>query len=250
MQLSDFEKYLSDYLNASIFVDYCPNGLQVEGKGVIEKAATAVSATLETLEQAADEEIDALIVHHGLFWNRDPYPLTGAKLKKIKLLLEKGISLLAYHLPLDAHQEVGNNWKAARDLGWDQLEPFGILNGVHIGVKGSFSPKPVETFVTELETYYRHSAAKALGGEKIIRNAALISGGAYKELASAAKEGLDCYITGNFDEPAWGVAFEEKIHFFALGHTATEEVGPKALAEHIQNQLKIKCRFLDIHNPF
>lgn len=245
MQLSDFVEYLNRYLNRSLFEDFCPNGLQIEGKTRIEKAATAVSATLETLERAVDEGVDALIVHHGLFWNRDLYSLTGVKAKKIKLLLEKGISLLAYHLPLDAHIEVGNNWKAAKDLGWSGLEPFGTL-----GVKGSFSSRPVKEFIAQLESYYDHPAIQALGGKEMVQSAALISGGAYKELASAAKEGVDCFITGNFDEPAWGMAFEEQIHFLALGHSATERVGPKALAEHIQNQLKITCWFLDIPNPF
>lgn len=245
MQLSDFVEYLNRYLNRSLFEDFCPNGLQIEGKRRIEKAATAVSVTLETLERAADEGVDALVVHHGLFWNRDPYPLIGVKAKKIKLLLEKEISLLAYHLPLDAHPEIGNNWKAAKEMGWKELEPFGT-----IGVKGSFSEKPVGELVAQLESYYNHPAIQALGGKKMVQTAALISGGAYKELAAAAKEGVDCYITGNFDEPAWGVAFEEKIHFLALGHAATERIGPKALADHIQSQLKIKCQFLDIPNPF
>lgn len=245
MQLSDFEAFLNNYLNISQFTDFCPNGLQVEGKPIIARVATGVSASLETIERAVDEGVDALIVHHGLFWNRDPYPLIGPKKAKIKLLLEKGISLFAYHLPLDAHVEVGNNWKAAKDFGWNAIEPF-----FDIGVRGSFAPKPVELFMAELEGYYQHLASTALGGKKIVTSAALISGGAYKELGSAAKEKVDCFITGNFDEPAWAAAFEEKINFFALGHTATERVGPKALAEYIQNRLKIECRFLDIHNPF
>ncbi|MFZ0564725.1 MAG: Nif3-like dinuclear metal center hexameric protein [Chlamydiales bacterium] len=250
MNRKQFIEYLDSYLNTPLIKDFCPNGLQIEGKEGIEKAATAVSANKETIEKAVEAKVDALIVHHGLFWSRDPYPIVGTKREKIHLLLEHGISLLAYHLPLDAHQLVGNNWKAANDLGWKECQPFGILNDVSLGVKGIFSPIPIEQFISELENYYQHGATAALGGKKIIQSAALVSGGAYKEVNRAAEEGVDCFITGHFDEPAWNIAHEEKIHFLALGHSATERVGPKALAHHIQSQLEIPCAFIDVPNPF
>ncbi|MCC5831719.1 MAG: Nif3-like dinuclear metal center hexameric protein [Chlamydiales bacterium] len=250
MLLNEFSENLDLYLSASLFKDYCPNGIQVEGKEEVRRVATAVSANLQTLERAADIGIDALVVHHGIFWNRDPYPIAGAKKKKIQLLLERGISLLAYHLPLDAHREVGNNWKAALDLGWQNLEPFGELNGTEIGVKGTFEAQSVDAFVKKIETYYGHNAAAALKGKKRVESAALISGGAYRELATAAKAGVDCFITGNFDEPAWGVAYEEEIHFLALGHSATEKIGPKALAEYMGSTWGLESQFIDNDNPF
>ncbi len=245
MELVEFEKQLNTYLAVELFQDYCPNGLQVEGRKEIQKVATAVSANEQTLQAAAKRNIDALIVHHGLFWNRDPYPLVGSKMRKIKYLVDCGISLFAYHLPLDAHREVGNNWGAARQLGWSALDEF-----TEIGVRGEVSPIPIKAFVAELESFYDHSAAFALGGSEMIASAALISGGAYKELSRAAKAGVDCFITGNFDEPAWSVAYEEGIHFIAMGHSATERVGPLALADYIQSDLKLSCEFLDIPNPF
>ncbi len=241
-ELSD---WIDTYLNVDLFEDYCPNGLQVEGKSQVKKAATAVSANIQTIEAAVKEGVDALIVHHGLFWKGDTYPIVGAKKRKLQLLMEKGISLLAYHLPLDAHQVVGNNWKAASDMEWENLEPFG-----GIGVKGEFPEQPIKTFFEKLETYYGHKAARALGGEKSVSSAALISGGAYREISRAAKEGVDCFITGNFDEPAWGWAFEEKIHFLALGHSATEKVGPKALAHYLQKEMGLETHFIDVENPF
>ncbi|MCH9627964.1 MAG: GTP cyclohydrolase 1 type 2 [Chlamydiales bacterium] len=241
-ELSD---WMDTYLKVDLFEDYGPNGLQVEGKSQIKKVATAVSANIQTIEAAVKKEVDALIVHHGLFWKGDALSIVGTKKQKLQLLLESGISLLAYHLPLDAHQVVGNNWKAARDLGWENLEPFG-----GIGVKGEFPEQSIEAFFEKLEVYYGHQAAKALGGEKSVRSAALISGGAYREIKAAAKEGVDCFITGNFDEPAWGWAFEEKIHFLALGHSATERVGPQALASYLQRELGLKAEFLDVVNPF
>ena len=250
MQRRDLEEYLNTYLNISLIKDFCPNGLQVEGKSEIKKIATAVSANLMTLQKCVEEGVDALIVHHGLFWDKDPYPLVGSKRIKIELLLKEGISLFAYHLPLDAHKEIGNNWLAARELGWEDLMPFGEYNGTWIGVKGTFAPQPIEVFISDVEAYYEHSAIVALGGKRSVASGALISGGAYKELAAAARAGVDCFITGNFDEPAWGVAHEEHVHFLALGHSATEKIGPKALADHIQNQFDLNAYFLDVPNPF
>lgn len=250
MHCSELEAYLHSYLTVSLIRDFCPNGLQVEGTKEIKKVATAVSANWMTLEKAAEAGAHGLIVHHGLFWNNDPYPIVGAKRKKMELLLKHGMALYGYHLPLDAHQVVGNNWQAARALGWGDLQPFGDYNGTLIGVKGTFEPKPIEEFIRVVERYYEHPATVALGGKKVVGSAALISGGAYKELSAAARAGVDCFITGNFDEPAWGVAYEEGINFLALGHSATEKVGPKALAEHLKQQLHLDAFFLDISNPF
>lgn len=250
MLRKSLEESLNTYLNVAQIKDYCPNGIQVEGKDEIKRVATAVSANLQTIEKAVEKGVDALVVHHGMFWNRDPYPIIGTKRTKLELLLQHEISLFAYHLPLDAHQEIGNNWRAARELGWEDLEPFGEFNGTFIGVKGNFSPQPIEAFVTHVEAYYSHRATVALGGKKKVKSVALISGGAYKELGAASREGVDCFMTGNFDEPAWGIAHEEGIHFLALGHSATEKIGPKAFAEYLVNQHGLEAFFLDIPNPF
>lgn len=242
--------YLEEYLQASLIKDYCPNGLQIEGPSELHTIGTAVSASLSAIEQAVRLGVQALIVHHGVFWNKDPYPIIGTKKKKIQLLLENGISLIAYHLPLDAHQEIGNNWKAARDLGWEDLKPFGSYNGVPIGVMGTFSEKPIEQMQQELETYYQHSAYPALGGKKRVKTAALISGGAHREITQAVSAEVDCFITGSFDEPIWNLAFEEKINFFPLGHNATERVGIQALGKHLANKFSLTHHFIDLPNPF
>lgn len=138
----ELRHYLDCLLPENGIADYAPNGLQVEGKDGINRLATAVSATLETIEAAVKQGVDALIVHHGIFWQRDAYVIQGVKRKKLSLLLQNEISLFAYHLPLDMHPELGNNWKAAKDLGWNDLLPFNYLNGVPIGVKGNVSPVP------------------------------------------------------------------------------------------------------------
>ncbi|MGK5594239.1 MAG: Nif3-like dinuclear metal center hexameric protein [Parachlamydiaceae bacterium] len=243
-------KYLNEIYQSSFFIDFCPNGLQIEGATEIFRIATAISASLETIHQAVDANVQALIVHHGMFWNRDPYPITGVKRNKVACLLKNNISLFAYHLPMDAHQQIGNNWKAACDLGLSDLEPFYKSNGNYIGVKGSIKPLPRDEWQKQLEEYYRHSAAAALGGNEMISSVGIISGGAYRQISEAADENLDAFVTGNFDEPAWHLAFEERINFYAMGHAATERVGPLALAKHLTEQLHVECLFLDDQNPF
>jgi dinuclear metal center YbgI/SA1388 family protein len=243
-------EYLKELLDTPKIVDYCPNGVQVEGCNKIFKIATAVTASQKAIEAAVECGPQALIVHHGLFWNKDDYAITGVKREKIKLLLDHQISLLAYHLPLDAHRDFGNNWKAAKDLGWENLEPFYFSNGVFYGVKGTIKAVSKEEFQRKLEAYYGHPAYCAFGGKPIIKTAALVSGGAHRQISDAVKEGVDCYITGSFDEPVWHIAEEEKINFYALGHAATEKIGPRALGDHLKEKLSLEHRFLDIANPF
>lgn len=247
-------KELIAYLNELFFVpglaDFAPNGLQIEGKQEINRIGTAVTANLETIENAIRKGLDVLIVHHGLFWQRDSFVISGVKKEKISKLLQQEISLFAYHLPLDFHREIGNNWKAALDMGWQDLQPFGFCNGMPVGVKGTISPCSKEKFKEQLEKYYHHSALEALGREGDIRQVALISGGSHKSIQEAIEAGLDAFLTGSFDEPTWYQAKEGKINFYALGHSATERVGPKALAERLAKDLNLSCEFIDVYNPF
>ncbi|SCC90693.1 GTP cyclohydrolase 1 type 2 homolog [Chlamydiales bacterium SCGC AG-110-P3] len=237
-------------LDSSLYKDYCPNGLQVEGKSEVRTVATAVTASVAAIEQAVEAGVDALFVHHGMFWNRDPYVVTGVKKKKLQLLLSHGISLIAYHLPLDAHTTVGNNWKAAKDLGWEQLEAFGLFDGVAIGVRGIFPEMSRDHFQQRLESYYGQEARTALGGNEMVSSVALISGGAYRSIEEASAAGIDCFITGNFDEPAWHLAHEGGVNFYAMGHSATERVGPKAVAAYLESRFDLKVTFLPDGNPF
>ncbi len=243
--LQDLFLYLQNLLSSEDFVDYCPNGIQVEGSKAVKKICLAVSSGLNAIEEAVKRKADVLIVHHGIFWNKDPYPILGIKRDKMERLLQNQISLLAYHLPLDAHRSVGNNWKAAQDLGWEDLEPFSS-----VGVQGKMKPLPVDVFREKMEAYYGHPAHVALGGKKEVRSAALISGGAHRSIELAADVGVDCFITGSFDEPVWDIAHERKINFFALGHYATERVGILALMHDLQKQFQIPCEFIDLFNPF
>ena len=243
-------KRFNNLLDISDFSDYCPNGLQVEGKKDVYKIGFAVSASLAAILEAKRRKVDLLVVHHGIFWDKDPYPLVGWKKERVMTLLESGISLAAYHLPLDAHLQLGNNWKAAKDLGWQHLAPFGLFGKREIGVKGVFSPCPVSQFQEGLESYYGHKAHVALGGKPTISSAALISGGAHRSIEMAADAGVDCFITGSFDEMIWDLAFERQIHFFALGHYATEQVGVLSLMKYVEKEWQIPCEWIDLFNPF
>ncbi len=248
--LQDLFLHLEQLLSPGEFSDYCPNGIQVEGKKAIRRIAFAVSASVAAIEACAAMGADALIVHHGIFWSKDPYPVTGVKKKKLQLLLASDISLIAYHLPLDAHQSLGNNWKAAQDLGMTDLQPFYWIGKAAIGVKGHFPKMEVGVFQKRLEAYYGHAAHVALGGKKEVSSTAIISGGAHRQIEQAIEAGVDCFVTGSFDEPVWDIAHEQNIHFFALGHYATERIGIMSLMSAVQQQFGIPCEFIDLPNPF
>lgn len=242
--------YLDDFLKSREFSDACPNGLQVEGSRTIKKMATAVSASEETIDLAISKGVDLLIVHHGLFWKGDSFVVTGAKRRKLKKLFDSGLNLAAYHLPLDAHTEVGNNWVAAKEMGWENLEPFGEFNGMLIGVRGTIQEMEVSQFRALLEKYYDHPAHFAPGSRSTVKSCALISGGAHRSILEAVECEADCFITGSFDEPNWHDAKELDVPFFAMGHSATERVGPRTLAAHLERKFGISCPFLDLRNPF
>jgi dinuclear metal center YbgI/SA1388 family protein len=248
--LQEICRYLDELLAVPMIADGCPNGLQVEGRAQVRTMATAVTASVKTIEMAVAKGVDLLLVHHGLFWNKDSYVIRGVKRRKLQLLLDSEMSLLAYHLPLDAHAVVGNNWRAATEMGWTDLMPFCAINGVPIGVRGKVEPMPRQAFQLQLEHYYNHPAHVALGGKETVENVALISGGAHRYLPEAVASGVDAFVTGSYDEPVWHQAFEEGINFFALGHAATETIGPKAIGQQLRTAFHIPCQFLDEPNPF
>lgn len=247
--LRELEHYLNTLLDPSKMEDVSPNGVQVAHTGSITTLATAVTASLETIEKAVDLGVQALIVHHGIFRRNDPYPIIDTNYRKIKLLMEHNIALLAYHLPLDAHRELGNNCKAAYDLGLQDLKPFAELYKIPIGVIGSCDPQPFEIFKRKVENYYGRPAT-SVKVRDVISSVAIVSGGAERLIVAAARTQVDCFITGRVDEPVWDSAHEENISFLGLGHYATETVGPKAIAAHLQEKLTIACTFIQTENPF
>lgn len=245
----DLAIYLNELLNISSFEEPAYNGIQVANTGPVQSIVTAVSTSLEAIEQAIALRANVLIVHHGLFRKHDTHPLQGTLYKKLELLIKHNIALLTYHLPLDAHQELGNNWKAAQDLGLTNLKSFGYFHHMPIGVIGTCAPTSFDKLKQQVETYYKNSAA-SLKVKDPISSIALISGGADRFIKDAAHAGADCFITGRFDEPVYDAAHEEGISFLGLGHYATETIGVQALAEHLQEKFAIPCFFIRTQNPF
>jgi dinuclear metal center YbgI/SA1388 family protein len=246
----ELESYLAEYLAVSRFNDSSLNGLQVEGRPEVRRIAVAVSACSEVFRKAAAGGADALIVHHGLFWKEEwPKPVAGVLRERLKVLLDAECSLFAYHLPLDAHPGVGNNAVAARALGLTDLDPFADYHGALIGWRGRFL-KPIrrEAFVEKLEAYYGHHAHVVPAGPERVVTAGIVSGGAAREAEAAVALGLDAYVTGERGAPATYLCREAGVTFAALGHYATERVGVRALAAHLEEKFRLETVFIEVEN--
>jgi dinuclear metal center YbgI/SA1388 family protein len=251
MKNSELDGYLKQLLSVENIPDDSLNGLQVEGREDIKKVAFAVSACDEAFLKAAEAGADALIVHHGLFWkNKGVEPIKGVLLNRIKTLITNGLSLFAYHLPLDAHPQLGNNAKAAQDLGLGNTEPFCEYHGVLIGYAGSFlEALPLQDAVSKLESYYNHPALVLPYGKKDITTVGIVSGGAPFEVRQASEKGIDLFVTGEAAEPVFYLAKELNINMVSLGHYATERIGVLALKEHIEQILGLDTLFIELGNP-
>lgn len=248
MERNQLLKELNTLLEIDRFQDYCPNGLQVEGREKVHTIATAVTASLQVINRAVEQGADLLLVHHGLFWKGEDPRVVGPKRRRLKALLESGMNLLAYHLPLDAHPELGNNALWGRQLGCviqGQLESAELVNW---GVMD----KPVT--LEELS----ERVAEGLGGrpplaieghERPIRKIGWCSGAAQDYIVQAAEEGLDLYLSGEVSERTYHEALERGISFLACGHHATERGGVQALGEWISRHHGVAHHFIDENNP-
>lgn len=245
-------QFLNQLLSSPLFDDYCPNGLQVEGKKEIRKVGFAVSATQESIDAANSWGADALIVHHGVFWKyAGARTITGAWGERIKKLIKADLNLYAYHLPLDAHAEVGNAASLAELIGLTDLTPFGEHKRQPLGVKGLFkSPLKAKDLKSKLETILTHEVKLASPDDNaLIHSMGIITGGANNEWIEAMKSGLDGYLTGEISEYNWHDAIEAGIHYFAGGHHATEKFGIQSLMRKMEEDLGLECRFFDSQNP-
>jgi dinuclear metal center YbgI/SA1388 family protein len=245
----DLVAYLDQYLD-SRGRDYGPNGLQVEGREQIRKVVTGVSACQELFVRAREAGADAVLVHHGIFWEGMPRVLTGFQYRRVAELVRGEMNLLAYHLPLDRHPEIGNNAIAGRELGLTDLEPFGLHEGLPIGFKGRFAePIPAAELVERSRRVFAQEPLAFLEGPDPVRTLGIISGGAQRDLYTAIHDGLDAYITGEVSEWVMNVAREARVHYLAAGHYATERLGIRALGEHLRDRFGIEVEFVDVPNP-
>ena len=244
-------RYLDEYLDAHAGKDFGPNGLQVQGRERIRTVVTGVSACLELFQKAREREADAIVVHHGIFWDWQSPRLTGMHYHRVAELLCHGVNLLAYHLPLDRHPKIGNNALAARALGLDDLEPLGDVGGLPVGFRGRFAePIPADELVRRArELYGREPLAFTGGGPEVVESVGVISGGAQKELPDAIELGLDAFITGEVSEWVMNMARESGIHFLSCGHYHTEICGIRAVGDLIEERFGLDVEFIDVPNP-
>ena len=242
--------YLDELLAVAGARDYGPNGLQVEGRAEIRRLVSGVSACAELFVAARERGADAVLVHHGLFWSFVPSPLVGFRYRRVRELIVGEMSLLAYHLPLDSHAELGNNALAARALGLYGLAPFAHHEGQEIGWRG-FYPEPlaIAELVARCRELYQQEPLLLGAGPAQVRSVGIVSGGAQKELYQAIEAGLDAYITGEASEWVLHTARENGIWYLGCGHHATERLGVRALGEHVAARFGIEHEFVDIPNP-
>ncbi len=231
------------------FQDYCPNGLQVETdpRRPVRRLVTGVTACLALVEAAAEAGADLLVVHHGFFWKGEPAPLTGMKGRRIATLFRHGINLAAYHLPLDAHPELGNNVQLGRRLGVESIEcvtPDGLLWG---GVLDRV--QPLETFGARVGEVLGRAPLLISGGVHPVRRLAWCTGAADRLIEQAADLGFDAFLSGEVSEPTFHAARERGIHYIAAGHHATERYGVQALGVRLADEFGIEHRFIDVDNP-
>lgn len=252
MNRNELDCYFNDLLNPTRFKDYCPNGLQIEGAKNIKKIAFAVSATRDSISQAAEIGADTLVVHHGLFWHfHGARTLTGHFAKRVFPLVQHNINLFAYHLPLDAHPVVGNAAVLGQLIGCQQQSTFGDYKGCPTGIEGILAaPLTAKELSIKLQSVLNHDVIIACPDEdQLIESVGIITGGANGDWALAQKAGLDAYITGEISEHDWHESQENGIHMFAGGHYATEIFGVLALMQQLQAQYPLECVFIDSANP-
>ncbi len=244
---------LSDYANKVLevdkFDDYAPNGLQVEGRDVVRKLVSGVTASHALIEAAIKAKADAILVHHGYFWKGEDPRVIGMKQRRLRSLLANQVSLVAYHLPLDAHPKWGNNVQLAIRLGFDIAGRFGrgtVPLALHGTVSPSQSPEKLKHLLKQ------HLGREPLlvrgGGNEVVR-IGWCTGAAQSYIEDAAALGLDAFISGEVSEPTYHIAQEMGIHYYAAGHHATERFGPLAFGDHLARHFGLEHEFIDIENP-
>ena len=236
------------------FKDYGPNGLQVEGRTTVRRIVSGVTASRALIEAAIDAEADAIFVHHGLFWRGQDGRVTGWMRQRLGLLLAHDINLFAYHLPLDAHPELGNNAQLGLKLGLSAHAGasgrFGEQDLGFIGQRddgGSFAD--AGALASHAERVLGRAVTLVEGGRRPIRTVAWCSGGAQGYFEAAIAAGADAFLTGEISEPQAHCAREMGVTFIAAGHHATERYGAPAAAGHVAAQLGVEHRFIEIDNP-
>ena len=245
MDRNELAAYLDGLLNAGRFRDYCPNGLQVEGRAEVRRIVCGVTASQALLEAALAAGADALLVHHGYFWRGEDGRITGIRRARLKTLLENDLSLFAYHLPLDAHAELGNNAQLALRMGWTVEGRFAEQDVGFLGSTGGTAQELAERLALKL------GRLPLLVGDaaRPLKRIAWCSGGAQDYFEQAIAAGADAYVSGEISEQTLHLAQESGVPYLAAGHHATERYGVQALGAHLAGRFSIECRYVEIDNP-
>ncbi|HAT40744.1 MAG TPA: Nif3-like dinuclear metal center hexameric protein [Rheinheimera sp.] len=250
MQRHDLVKHLHELLQVSKIRDYCPNGLQVEGRAEIKKVLCGVTASQALLDQAVRLQVDAVIVHHGYFWKSEAPEITGMKKRRLQTLLKHDINLLAYHLPLDVHPTLGNNAQLGTLFGFADIQllttidPLGVVQFADL-----VAPRSLADLSTTIEAHLGRRVFSHDAGIGDIQRIAWCTGGGQGYIDAAFAAGAQLFISGEVSEQTIHSANEQGIHFIAAGHHATERYGIKALSAYLQQQLGLDSQFIDIDNP-
>lgn len=241
---------LSSLLEPQRFRDYCPNGLQVEGSEEVSLIVSGVTASLALVEAAIDVGADMLLVHHGYFWKGEAQEIVGMKRQRLHKLLANNINLFAYHLPLDAHAELGNNAQLGKILGLQFDRVTGRPGDTPLVAVGSLpAPLTHEALIDLIGTRLQRTPMGIEGRSARIESVAWCTGAAQNYIDLAVEAGVDAFITGEVSEQTFHVAKEAGIHFFSAGHHATERYGVQAVGEYLSERFSLKHQFIDIDNP-
>lgn len=247
--LREIESFCDELLHAKSFDDSAVNGIQVDTHRPVKSLVMGVTASAALVEQAVEAGADVVLAHHGLFWAGQSPALRSGLLKRVSPLLKHDIGLLAYHLPLDASIDVGNNAMLGRGLGLTELNPWGRYRGTAIGVSGLLPPTPFDQVLQRIVELAGRPVLHLPGGPEIIRKVAVVSGGAASMALEAGRDGFDLFLTGEPSETSMHIAAEEKIHIVAAGHHATETLGVQELGRLLAQKFGIAARFMDLPNP-
>jgi dinuclear metal center YbgI/SA1388 family protein len=247
MELKQLVNYTRQILQVERFTDYCPNGLQVEGKSDVNKIVTGVSASMDFLEAAKSAGADAVLVHHGYFWKSEDDCIVGLKRNRIKFLLDNEISLLAYHLPLDAHPELGNNVQLGKVLGLNVKAYSGNQGLIAQAALGE--PQTLGQVAQHIASQLGRAPLVIGDLTQSIKSLAWCTGGAQGYITDAIDLGVDLFISGEISEQTVHLARESGVAYIAAGHHATERYGVKALGEHLATEFALGHEFVDIDNP-
>jgi len=247
VKINDLTHYTQQLMQVERFKDYCPNGLQVEGRTEIRKIVTGVTACMALLEAAQEANADLLLVHHGYFWRNEDVRMVGIKRKRIAFLMKHDLNLMAYHLPLDAHPELGNNVQLGKVLGLDVIDYAGDDNLVAYGELGA--TMTLGEFALQLEARLRRRPMLVGDPDKLVKKIAWCTGAAQGYIDAAASIGADVFISGEISEQTTHQSLELGVAYISAGHHATERYGIQALGRHLAERFNLQHEFLDINNP-